>query len=180
MAMKDIFGGIQAGGSFGGWQLLNQPINEVTKDITTAVEKAKEGYTGINFKPLWLVGAQVVNGMNYLFICEAEYVTQNPEKHIIGVIINTNGDKAKIVRVIGSDSNDVPTGVVALFNASKKVLNSANSKLLFYIGSQVVKGVNYYAIAEVTPLRSGNDPYPALVTINVIDGTPTVKIERIK
>ena len=176
--MKDIFGGINTGGTFAGWQLINQSAKDMPKEIKEAVIKAQEGYTGATFKPLWLIGAQLVNGMNYLLICDS--IVNNIDKTIVGLVVNVpfNGE-AKIVRVIDTNKAEVPAAINALYGAAKKVLNSANTKLLFYIGSQVVKGINYYVIAEVKPLRNG-DPYAALVTINMFDGEATIKIDKLK
>lgn len=53
----------------GGWQKAESP--ELTDEAKAAFEKAIEGFVGVDYKPVALLGTQVVTGTNYRILCEA-------------------------------------------------------------------------------------------------------------
>lgn len=52
----------------GSWYPAENP--EVTKEIKEVLEKASEALTGADYKPVALLGTQVVAGTNYALLCE--------------------------------------------------------------------------------------------------------------
>lgn len=59
-------------------------------------------------------------------------------------------------------------------------LVGANYKPLLYLGSQIVKGVNYFFIAEITVPYSAEIRKVALLAINEFDGKYTLVKESIE
>ncbi|MBP5279700.1 MAG: DUF4430 domain-containing protein [Erysipelotrichaceae bacterium] len=70
------------------------------EEAETSFEKAMEGYTGLNLKPIVLLGKQIVNGTNYIGLAEGTTVTAKPETNIY--VVEWHGDldgSAKITNV---------------------------------------------------------------------------------
>ena len=69
--MKKIFGGIELGENFGGYEIANLPVNKLPQDVATAMGAANSNpLLGATYSPIWYVGKQTVNGVNYFFIAE--------------------------------------------------------------------------------------------------------------
>lgn len=69
-------------------------------EIEQGVKKAFKEYTGVGLKPLLEVGTQVVRGMNYVFICEANIIYKEKlDPYLTKVIINNFKDNWVIVDV---------------------------------------------------------------------------------
>ena len=74
----------------GGW---GEPTDTtVTDEVKTAVEKAASQSDGASYKPLALLGSQVVAGYNYSVLCEITPVTANPQSHYSIVTIYADLD----------------------------------------------------------------------------------------
>ena len=67
--------GIQNATLDGGWTASESPI--LTTDSIKALEKATKTLTGASYKPVALLGTQVVAGTNYLMLCEVAPVVPN-------------------------------------------------------------------------------------------------------
>lgn len=87
--MAKKFGGIELGGTLGGFEIINQPANKLPQDLASAIGIVNsEPLLGATYNPIWLWGKQLVNGVNYLFIAEDIRSTKNKDKSIVGLIIN--------------------------------------------------------------------------------------------
>ena len=69
----------------GGWQKAESP--ELTDEAKAAFEKATEGLLGVGYKPVALLGTQVVAGTNYRILCEATVVYPGAETHEVVMTI---------------------------------------------------------------------------------------------
>ena len=67
--------GVFASNMMGGWEMPKDVA--VTEEARTAFDAAMEGYVGVKYEPLALLGTQVVSGTNYCLLCRAETVTPN-------------------------------------------------------------------------------------------------------
>lgn len=63
----------------GGWTQPASPA--ITKEVQAAFDKAMEGFTGVSYKPVELLGTQVVAGTNYHFLCDAQVVYPGAEPY---------------------------------------------------------------------------------------------------
>lgn len=61
----------------GGWQKAES--SELTDEARAAFEKATKGLVGVDYKPVALLGTQVVAGTNYRILCEATVVYPGAE-----------------------------------------------------------------------------------------------------
>lgn len=61
----------------GGWQKAES--TELTDEARAAFAKATEGLVGVDYKPVTLLGTQVVAGTNYRILCEATVVYPGAE-----------------------------------------------------------------------------------------------------
>lgn len=168
-------GGTEEGDSnetVGGWT-LNSDIEPLTipEKAEAAFERATKEYVGMSFKPIALLGSQVVSGMNYMFICEGTTVTQNPEASLKMVVVyNDLNDNSSITSVkdfdytkytnvdIKGESKTLAGGwqvdsfgeegvldekVQASFDKATADLTDISYKPIAVLGTQVVAGTNY-------------------------------------
>ena len=182
-----ILGGITLGGEVGGYTLINEPANRLPQDLATGFAEASEGFVGSSFNPLFIVGKQLVNGVNYFLIAEQTLVTAKPEKHIVGLIVNIPpagvdggdgfGKGAKFVKVIDANEPSVPEDILKIINDNLKNKIGTTHKPIALIGTQIVKGTNYYVVAESQGVYPKAKPFATLITVNKFGSKNTVKIE---
>jgi hypothetical protein len=170
-------------GGLGGYKLCNIPATKLPQDVATAVVKVNMDLLGASYLPIRLVGTQIVNGVNYMFIAKEVLATANKETQIVMLVINipsgdATGAQAQIVEVI--NEAELPAEVQDAFDAAVGQLHGVNYDPLLYVGNQVVKGINYYIICEATTIYPGAVPAPVVVCINAFNGEYTVvSVEQI-
>ena len=176
------FGAIAFGGKLGGYKIANQSATTLPQDLASAVNELFDGegkILGANYNPIWYVGSQIVNGTNHMLICSQQRATVDSNKRIVAVVINISPEnKASIVEIIddadliegtSSDSN-----VRAHFNKALEGLLGVKYTPVLYLGSQVVKGINHFAICEARAISNSAEPYPAIVGFNVFQNQSTL------
>jgi hypothetical protein len=57
-------GGIEFEGLLGGIRIINKPATSLPQDLATAIGEINEGLLGATYVPLWIIGDQIVNGIN--------------------------------------------------------------------------------------------------------------------
>lgn len=73
----------------GGWNVNNDYSNiRMSKELKKPLDEALQGYVGISVKPLVLIGTQVVNGMNYKYLCQTAPVVPNAKKSLSLVTVH--------------------------------------------------------------------------------------------
>jgi hypothetical protein len=169
---KMTFGGITLGGNFGGIELVNVPASSLPQDAASAIG-GLNAIHGATYEPIWYIGKQVVNGINYFFIAKEVRITKTHNESIVAIVINvppgSNGEGSKIVRVI-EEMVDAPPEAEVAFAVATKTLIGATYKPVLYVGEQVVNGINYYYVAEVKAVYPNAEPHAAMVVVNVKDG----------
>ena len=76
----------------GGWTIYTDGSCELPDMVQEAMEKAMEGYVGMDFTPVTYLGSQVVAGMNYRILCTGTPVVLNPEPKLVVVTIYADFD----------------------------------------------------------------------------------------
>jgi hypothetical protein len=132
---------------------------------------------GASYVPLRLIGTQVVNGINYMFIAKETLSDKDKTTNIVLWVINIpagdiTGEKAEQVEVISEAT--LPPEVEDAFDAAIGQLTGVNYTPLLYIGHQVEKGLNYYVLWEATPVTLNAVPKPVVVCVNTFEGKNTV------
>ena len=174
------FGEIELGKSFGGYEIINKPADQIPQDVASAIGVVNSTpLLGATYIPLWLWGKQVVNGVNYFFIAEDIRTTKDKDKSIVGLIINIppgegsiKGEGAKIVRVI--ENEKLTEDVDVAFNEVVKGLCGVAYKPIAYIGKQIVKGENHYILCEAKTIYPGAQPRAVILCINIFNGKSSV------
>jgi len=90
---------------------------------------------GATYNPIWYVGRQLVNGVNYLFIAEDIRSKKNKDKSIVGLVINVppgensiKGEGAKVDRII--ESAELEPEIQAAFTTLEKSLIGVSFEIL--------------------------------------------------
>lgn len=55
-------------------------------------DKAVESYTGVGLEPIYMLGTQVVNGLNRMYLCKGSTVTAEPETHYYIAVVTEGTD----------------------------------------------------------------------------------------
>ena len=86
----------------GGWKLTEDAA--LTQASQEAFDKAMEGFVGVDYTPLALLGTQLVSGTNYCFLCEATvvYPDAQPYYAIVSVYEDLQG-QAEIRNIVALD-----------------------------------------------------------------------------
>ena len=158
----------------GAWTINHQKNQaKLPEEVEKAFNKATEKHTGSTLEPVAYMGSQVVAGMNYMILCQAETTTQEPEASYQIAIIYADlegnaeltsledfdivkytegeGTKSKGGLAGGWYAASEPAGLEIpenVKNAYGKATEAvcwewAEVDLLAYLGSQVVSGTNY-------------------------------------
>ena len=69
----------------GGWQTPDSP--DLTPEAQAAFERATEGTADITYKPLALLGTQIVSGKNYSILCEAADASSDAEPYYVRMTV---------------------------------------------------------------------------------------------
>ena len=179
------FGGLNFGGKLGGWNLINHSATRLPEDLAS-VELVN---IGAKFEPIWLLASQIVNGINYMLVCEVTRTTLHQNKSIAVVVVNipagSIGGKGATIREVIQDvdlvegvPDDIP--LEEYFQKALGNLTGVSYKPVMYVGSKITKGVNYSIIAEAQLIYPNSEPYAVAVEINVFqDEVSVVDIKKL-
>lgn len=98
--------------SVGGWKMTDDAV--VTPEAQAAFDKSMEGFVGVNYTPIALLGTQLVSGTNYCFLCEATvvYPDAQPYYAIVSIYQDLQG-KAEIRNIVALDIGKIEeTGII--------------------------------------------------------------------
>ena len=183
-------GGITLSGKLGGYEIVNQSISSLPQDLANATNNVFTKTLGATYDPIWYIGSQQVNGKNHLLICKQTRTTKGSEQKIVGVVINIpagsiGGGGAKIVEII--EDSDLIEGTNIDKNLNEKFdkvlsgLTGVSYKPVLYIGEQIVKGINYYIVAEAKAIYPNAEPYAVIICLNEFQANVVLEsIERLK
>lgn len=168
----------------GSWN-VKVAVDAMPQKVATAIGELAEQLIGCEYKPIAYLGSQIVNGTNHAVLAEQTVLTGKDTKNVVVLIFNEkpNEMKATLVNIervveqggeMGGIQVDVQTDIPA---EAKEAFDSAfegfvGSKVepFAYLGSQVVKGVNYIFAAEVTSVTAEPVTKVCLVTVNGMTG----------
>ena len=97
----------------GGWAAAE--VTEITSDELVVFDKVFEGWTGVGYTPVMLLGTQVVAGTNYAFLCKGTTVTETPVTswYIVYIYEDLQGN-AKLLDIV-----NLELAVPSLTNAAE-------------------------------------------------------------
>lgn len=172
---------------FGGWVVEENPsIGKLPQELASGFYTAAEHYTGMQLNPILYCGSQVVNGINYMVICEGTIVTAAPEKKILAVVVHSSPDGKYTITSVdtllsATESaggwtipQDVAKGVLpeevteGIAAVSSGLLGIGLEAVLF-CGTQIVSGVNYMVICKENLVKA--EPSRKIVDV-ILNRTP--------
>ena len=165
------------GGPFGGYQIINTPVSELPQEVATAIGVVNSGLLGATYVPIRYVGRQLVNGWNHMFIAKEVRTTRVTSEKIVVLVINipagdVTGEQAKVVSII--EEAQLDPEVKDIFEAAMGSIVGVNYTPILFIGTQIVKGINYYFVCSAQVVYPGAEPYAAVVSVNFFNGKSTV------
>ncbi|WP_028330538.1 hypothetical protein [Brachyspira alvinipulli] len=156
----------------GSWNINTQQINSMDDNIKKIFLDASKELLGVKRELMLYLGNQIDNGTNYAFICRSEILTPSALPYYEIIVCNVSDENkvsiSKIEKIIESSQNSAggikctsyeealintskskeAEDIIKIFdNAAKNVTDVKYSREL-YVASQVVKGINYYFIAN--------------------------------
>lgn len=167
-----LFGEIELDSELGGFEIVNMPAGSIPQEAASAVFGAiNSGILGATYIPLWYIGSQVVKGKNHLFLAKEIRATKHQNTSIVGLLINVpphkgafTGEGATVVKII--EEAQLSDELACIFKTATQSLVGVSYKPLFYVGHQVVKGMNHYFIAQAQAIYPGADPFLVSICIN--------------
>jgi hypothetical protein len=163
-------GGIEYQGLIGGLTILDKPVTSLPQDLASALTSLNAGLLGATYVPLRYIGTQVVNGVNHYLLAKDIRATKDKDTSIVIMVINippgsVGGKGATLVKII-EEETDVPAAIRAIFEKATRQLIGVDYKMLLFIGSQVVKGINYHFICQAKVVYPGAEPKVVRLVIN--------------
>lgn len=168
----------------GSWE-INVAINAMPQKVATAVGELTDQLIGAEYKPIAYLGSQVVNGTNHAVLAEQTIITGKDTKNVVVLIFNEKPNEMKatlvnIERVVEQGGEmggiqvdvktDIPEEAREAFTKAFEGFVGSKVEPFAYLGSQVVKGVNYIFAAKVTGVTAEPVTKVCLLTVNGMTG----------
>ena len=171
----------------GGWALKLEPANKLPQDVATAFGNLYGDKLGGSYIPIFYVGMQLVNGINHKLIVERTKLISGGKavKDFSVVTINipagsVGGKGATIVSEEDATDFVLRDEIEKGFKKAMLDFVGAEHKPILELGTQIVKGTNYYFIAEQTLILATPQRHIVLIVVNEFEGKyTTVGIEQI-
>ncbi len=164
--------------SLGSWE-VHVVVDAMPQKVATAIGALQEQLVGAEYTPIAYLGSQLVNGTNHAVLAEQVLTTGRDTKNIVLLIFNEKGMDCTLVnieRVVeggygegGVEINvkaDLPEDAKKAFDEALTEFVGSSIKPFAFLGSQVVKGIDYIFAAEVAPVVEDPKSKVAVVTIN--------------
>ena len=168
--------------ALGSWN-VSVVVDAMPQKVATAVSALSEQLMGAEYTPIAYLGSQVVNGTNHAVLAEQLVVAGKDTKNVVVLIFNEKGMDCTLVaieRVLESGgeaggivvdaTTDIPEEAQEAFDTVFEGFVGSKVEPFAYLGSQVVKGVNYIFAAEVTPTVADPVTKVAIVIVNSMTG----------
>lgn len=164
--------------SLGSWE-VNVVTGAMPEKVATAVGALAGQLMGAEYTPIAYLGSQLVNGINHAVLAEQVLTTGRDTKNIVLLIFNEKGMDCTLVnieRVVeggvgegGVEINvklDIPEEAQKAFDTAIAEFMGSSVKPFAFLGSQVVKGIDYIFAAEVSAIVEEPVKKVAIVTVN--------------
>ena len=166
----------------GGWN-IKVSTSGMPQKVVTAMAKINS-LLGAKYTEVAYLGNQLANGTNHAVLAEQVVITGEDTKNVVIVTINEKPETIEtalvgITPIVegggkfgGTNINlttEIPEDAQQLFNEATAGFVGSNIKPFAFVGTKVVKGIDYKFIAEVTAVTLNPTPYIAVVTVNSMD-----------
>lgn len=170
--------------SVGSWE-VKATVGALPQKVASAIGALQ--LFGCEYTPIAYLGQQVVNGINHAILAEQLVTTGKDTKNIVVMIFNEkpgsmdNPALVNIERVVESGgelggikvdpSLDIPEDAKKAFDKAFEGFVGSKVEPFVYLGSQLVKGVDYIFAATLTSVTAEPSTKAAIVTVNSLTGT---------
>lgn len=166
---------------FGSWNVDIHVGSNMPQKIATAMSELEGTLVGAEYTPIAYLGSQVVNGTNHAVLAEQTIVTGRDTHNVVVMIFNEkpNDTVATLVSIervveggmpLGGTTvdvhTDIPTDAMEVWNDAFMGFVGSKVEPFALIGTQIVNGINYIFVAEVTSVTREPVKEVAIVTVN--------------
>lgn len=177
----------------GGWNI--KVSSGLPEQVATAYFNILGNLLGAQYTSIAYLGSQVVNGTNHAILSEQIVTTGVDTRNVVLVILNEKpgsiaGKDFALVSITpivegggkfgGTNidvKTDIPEDIMAVFNGAFEGFVGSNVVPFAFIGTKVVKGVEYKFAATVSPVVPNPTTTVQIVTVNGL--TKEVKFEPV-
>ena len=162
----------------GSWNVDIQ-VGALPQKLATAFGNLE--LVGAEYSPIVYIGSQVVNGTNHAVLAEQLLTVGKDVKNIVLMIFNEKGNDvtlSNIERVVEQGGElggiqidvhyEIPDDAKTAFTKAFEGYVGMTVVPKVYLGSQVVKGVDYIMLAEIDPVVRNPVKEVALVVVNAL------------
>lgn len=168
----------------GGWD-IKVCVDGMPEKVATAFCDLNEQLVGANYFPIAYLGSQIVKGTNHAVLGRQTIINADNTKNVVLIVFNEPHVPGKIIMPTPVYIDPVLNGFSqecggVTINEDFKITEEAQKDFdsvikhfvgsdvrpFAYLGYQVVKGVNRFFAAEVTPLYVNARKSISLVTVN--------------
>lgn len=157
--------------------------------VATAVSKVTENLFGAEYKSVAYLGKQVVNGVNHAVLAEQTILNGKDTKNAVVLVFNEKPGSLDVSLVSintilngGAEAGGVEVNVTADLTAEDKAVFAkgkegyvgAALEPVALLGKQVVRGLNYIFLVEMTPVVLNPVKTYAMVTVNLFENVATI------
>jgi hypothetical protein len=157
--------------------------------VATAVSKVTENLFGAEYKSVAYLGKQVVNGVNHAVLAEQTILNGKDTKNAVVLVFNEKPGSLDVSLVSintilngGAGVGGVEVNVTADLTAEDKAVFAkgkegyvgASLEPVALLGKQVVRGLNYIFLVEMTPVVMNPVKTYAMVTVNLFENVATI------
>ncbi len=186
----------------GSFEINVKQKNDIPEDIEDIFRKATN-LLGVRRELMLYLGKQVVHGINHAYISRNEPSVLNPRPYYELIIININETgKTCIVRretilessaspiggIICSREDEAPIRIIDSIDANNmlKLFKKGMHNVLgldyeaeLYLGHQIVKGCNYYYLAQASNIETKTNSIKLVVINQFMDDIKAAEIKDI-
>jgi hypothetical protein len=147
--------------------------------VATAFGKVVNQLVGASYSPIAYLGSQLVHGTNHAILAEQTLIDGRETKNVVLIILNEFSDKFTIVNIErvfssggelgGTEVNvktEIPEDATKVLKDAMGGFVGASIKPFAFLGTQVVKGINYIFAAEAETVTKDSAPKIAIVRAN--------------
>ena len=164
----------------GGWSRAETPI--VSDETQVLLHKAMDKLTGADYEPVAYLGSQVVAGTNHALLCRVTPATPDAVDYYAIVILyeDLNGNvemtethdsnrSTNISELAGGwfqpESPEMTEEAQKALEKAAESLTGASYTPLALLSTQVVAGINYCILCEITPVAPNVESHLSLVYV---------------
>lgn len=164
----------------GSWK-IEVNTNGMPQKVATAMGEINETLVGAEYTPIAYLGSQLVNGTNHAVLAEQTVLTGHDSKNIVIIVFNEKPNDMHLT-IVGIDrivesgdgmggvavdvKTDIPAEAKTAWDDAFTGFVGSKVEPIALVGTQVVNGINYIFVAELTAVTAESEEKVCVVTVN--------------